>query len=99
MWLTPAVKAVETEGELGLGVGLGLGLGLGVLEPEPGTEVEAEIAPGFPDPQPIVTKIAAMMMIRNDLRNIVSSSDTRAKSRHTSGVERRHPESYLGEIL
>ena len=69
------------------------------LEPEPGTEVEAEMAPGFPDPQPIVTKIAAMMLIRNDLRNIVSSSDTRAKSRHTSGVERRHPESYLGEIL
>src|ERR1700716_3409968 len=98
MWLTPAVKAVETEGELGLGVGLGLGLGVG-LEAEPGTEVEAEVAPGFPDPQPIVTKITAMMLIRNDLRNIVSSSNTRAKSRHTSGVERRHPESYLGETL
>ena len=97
MWLTPAVKAVETEGELGLGVGLGLGLG--VLEPEPGTEVEAEMAPGFPDPQPIVTKSAAIMLIKNDLRNIVSSADTRAQSRHTSGSERRHPESYLGEIL
>ena len=96
MWLTPAVKAVETEIEPGPGLGAGLGLG---VEVEPGAEVEAEPAPGCPDPQPIVTKSAAIMLIKNDLRNIVSSADTRAQSRHTSGSERRHPESYLGEIL
>jgi hypothetical protein len=92
MWLTPAVKAVETETEPGPGLGLG-------LEVEPGAEVEAEPAPGCPDPQPIVTKSTAIMLIKNDLRNIVSSADTRAQSKHTSGSERRHPESYLGEIL
>jgi hypothetical protein len=57
MWLTPAVKAVETEaeGELGLG-----------LEPELGAGVEAEVPPGFPDPQPIVKKVNAIMLIKND---------------------------------
>jgi hypothetical protein len=82
------VNAVDTETELGL---------------DPGAEVEVEVAagldPGYPVPQPIVMKINAIMLIRNDFFMQSPLRITRAMTRHTSGVERRHPASYLGEIL
>jgi hypothetical protein len=61
--------------------------------------VEAELVPGCPDPQPIVMKINAIMLIRKDFFMLVSSVEYSGQPAHTSGVERRHPASYLGEIL
>jgi hypothetical protein len=94
MWLTPAVKAVDTETGLEPEVGAEP-----EPEPEPGAGAEPELDPGCPAPQPIVTKMNAIMLTRNDFLMWVSSADTRARSGHTSGVEEEHPESCLGEIL
>ncbi len=57
IWLTPAVKAVDTETGLEPEVG---------AEPELGAEAGPELDPGCPAPQPIVTKMNAIMLTRND---------------------------------
>src|ERR1700730_5375138 len=60
-------------------------------EPEPGLGSVEELAPGFPEPQPIVTSPNAKMLTRNNFLIGSPLRDTRAKSRHTSGCEQETP--------